>query len=151
MLYRAVHLYNYERNCARYCTRYKFKTRLRCPKFIISDNGTAFNAVNTKQFVIKKGIDWKFNVAAEHWTGVFFEQLVACVQKSLKKVIGQSSLRFDELSKVILEVELMINLRPLISVTGDIGDEELTPNHLLFGKKLEKYPENSEKILNPYC
>ena len=80
-------------------------TRRGCPSVVLSDNGSAFTAKNTKEFIIVRNIKWKFNIAAVPWTGGFFERLVACVKNCIKKTIGRTTLRFDELQTVISEVE----------------------------------------------
>ena len=81
----------------------------------------------------------KFNIAAASWTGRFFERLIACVKNCIKKTLGKTTLRFDELQTVVTEVEAIINSRPLVPIYDDSLEEAVTRNHLLFGKKLETH------------
>ena len=115
----------------------RFIARRGCPRVILSDNGFAFVAKETQEFAVERNINWKFNVAAAPWTGGFFERLVACVKNCIKKTIGRSTLRFDELQTLISEVELTIDSRPLVPMYDDCLEEVVTSNHLIFGQKLE--------------
>ena len=59
------------------------------------------------------------------------------VKRCLKKVVGKMTLTFIELQTVLYEIECILNSRPLCALHDD-NDlvEPLTPNHLLFGRKL---------------
>ena len=58
-------------------------------------------------------------------------------KKCLKKLIGSERLSFTELSTVLLEIENVLNNRPLCFKYDDNVSEILTPNSLLHGRKLE--------------
>ena len=53
-----------------------------------------------------------------------------------EKVLGRTSLDFYQLQTVIQEIELTLNSRPLGVLHDDDMEQNLTPNHLLFGRKL---------------
>ena len=55
-------------------------------------------------------------------------------------------MRFDEFQTVVLEVELTINSRPLVAIYDDNLEEAITPNHLLFGRKIEVTNINEDEI-----
>ena len=60
----------------------------------------------------------------------------------LKKVLGQALVNFEELSCILTELEAIINDRPLGYDPGDLNQlEVLTPNHLLYGRKLRTFPK----------
>ena len=122
----------------------RFITKRGCPAVVLSDNGPAFVAKSTQEFVIARNIKWKFNTAAAPWTGGFFERLVACIKNCLKKTLGRTTLRYDELQTIICEVELTINSRPLVSIYDDSLEEAITPNHLLFGRKMDIHNTTSD-------
>ena len=66
------------------------------------------------------------------------------VKSCLKKVIGNARLLFDELYTVLLEVEGILNSRPLTYVYDEISYEPLTPNHLIYGRRLSQLASNLE-------
>ena len=90
----------------------------------------------TQAFVASKSIKWRFNVAAAPWWGGIFERLIRSTKRCLKKVLTNSRLTYEELMTVIQEIECVINNRPLTFLYEEVGDEVLTPNHLVFGRKL---------------
>ena len=76
--------------------------------------------------------------------GGFYERLVAPVKNCLKKTLGKSRLDFNELLTVLHEVELILNSKPLTHISDDINDDILTPNHVLFGRKLPLTNESDD-------
>ena len=60
------------------------------------------------------------------------------VKSTLRKVLGKKSLTFEELATVLCEAEAVINSRPLTTATEDELEEPLTPNHLIYGRKILK-------------
>ena len=58
------------------------------------------------------------------------------VKRCLRKTIGKASLSYDELATMLIEVEAVVNSRPLTYVTTDDLDEPLTPSHLLTGRRI---------------
>ena len=112
----------------------RFLSRRGVPRIIFSDNGTAFAAKMVQCFAANRNIEWYWNVPKASWRAGFFERLVQTVKRSLSKTVKSAELTYVELQTVLLEIELVMNSRPL----GPIFDENdiLTPNHLLFGRKL---------------
>ena len=64
--------------------------------------------------------------------GGVWERLVASVKKALKVILGNQYVSEDVLHTALVEVEYMLNGRPLTYVNVDERDPEaLTPNHVL--------------------
>ena len=62
------------------------------------------------------------------------------MKSCLKKVFGQALVTVEELSCILIELEAIINDRPL--GLSDLNQLEiLTPNHLLYGRKLRTFPK----------
>ena len=116
---------------------------------MISDNGGAFVAKETQKFVAMKNITWNFSLTKAPWCGGMWERLVQSTKRCLKKVLGGAILTYQEIETVLLEIEVILNSRPLYPLFDDDMTLPLTPNHLLFGRKLgqinceEKYVEMS--------
>ena len=56
-------------------------------------------------------------------------------------MIGQARLSFDEMNTAIIEVEMILNSRPIYVSTED-QEEPLTPSHLMVGRHLLNLPDN---------
>ena len=100
-------------------------------------------------------IDWKFILAVSPWWGGFYERMVQTVKRSLRKILRRSSVTYDELNTIIIEIEAVINSRPLCYIYTDEVDEVLTPSHLFMGRRLishkgylpmEIYDESPESL-----
>ena len=68
------------------------------------------------------------------WWGGEFERLIGVVKQAMYKAIGGANLNWNELSEVILDVEVQINRRPLSYVEDDVQLPVLTPSSFLFQK-----------------
>ena len=106
------------------------------PKLIVSDNGSQFVSSETQGYVAGKGIKWKPNLAAAPWWGGIFERMVRSTKRCLKKILGDSRLTYEEVLTILSEIQVRINNRRLTFLYEEPGDEVVTPNRLLFGRKL---------------
>lgn len=130
----------------------RFSSRRGLPALMLSDNGKAFEAAAK---VIKKvvaspevqkyfnglGIEWRFNVPKAPWWGGVFERLVRSTKHCLRKALGQAKLSHDELHTALIEIEMVLNSRPLTYIAPDDLEESLTPSHLLVGRRLMNFPD----------
>ena len=57
------------------------------------------------------------------------------------QVVGQARLYYDELSTVLVEIEAVINSRPLTYLSVEDLDEPLTPSHFLCGRRILSLPD----------
>ena len=73
-----------------------------------------------------------------------WERLVRSVKNCLKKVIGLASLKLDELQTLLVEVECIINSRPITYVYDDTDGitYPLTPSHFLYGRTVTLQPND---------
>ena len=120
---------------------------------IISDNFATFKMVSrqlnnpaesdqVKHFVLSRNIEWQFTCERAPWWGGFFERMIKEVKLSLKKTIQSKLLEFEELMTLVIEVEGVLNSRPLCYV-GEETEEILTPAHFLILQRITKSPESS--------
>ena len=73
------------------------------------------------------------------------------MKMSLKKALGRSRISLVVLQTLVVEVEAILNDRPLIHVSSDLEDAEpLTPAHLLHGHRITSLPHTvvDEQDLN---
>ena len=69
----------------------------------------------------------------------------------MRKVLGNTRLTFEGLTTILIEVESVINSRPLTYISDDDTVEALTPYHLLFGHNINnrvKVSNDTEVELN---
>lgn len=58
----------------------------------------------------------------------------------MKRIIGNASLNYDEMSTVIAEIEAILNSRPISPMSDDPNDIRcLTPGHFLIGQPINSY------------
>lgn len=131
--------------------------RGKCSK-IVSDNATNFVGANRElqelaklaqnqnesliRFLADEAIEWEFipprspNFGGQHEAGI------KSFKYYLKRTIGQASLTYEEFSTIMVQIESMLNSRPLTPLTSNIDDLEiLTPGHFLIGRTFTAIPE----------
>ena len=113
----------------------RFLARKGYPEKFISDNFKTFKSVILKKFLRNNHIDWEFILERSPWWGGFYERLVKVVKDALRKVIKNARLNYDELTTVLIEIESMINSRPLTYLSEE-NIEAITPFHLLHGRNI---------------
>ena len=78
---------------------------------------------------------------------------VSWVKMSLKKTLGRAFVTLTVLQTTIIEVEAVLNDRPLTYLPSATGDPEpLTPSHLLYGRRIVPLPHpdvGDEEICDP--
>ncbi|KMQ87939.1 bel12-ag transposon polyprotein [Lasius niger] len=90
------------------------------------------------------GIRWHFNPPAAPHFGGLWEAAVKSTKHHLRRVIGETTLTYEELSTFLTQVEACLNSRPLQALSDDPDDfSALTPGHLLIGAPLLAVPEPS--------
>lgn len=122
--------------------------RGRCLK-IYSDCGTNFVGANKQLISFMKhaahaeNIEWHFNPpSAPHFSGLA-EAGVKSVKTHLRRVIGCQILTFEGLYTVLVQIEALLNSRPLCPVSADVKDlSVLTPGHFLNLDPISTIPQD---------
>lgn len=131
---RAIHFDNFSNTFLKALRR--FISRHGKPLRIMSDNATTFKSNEVQSFASSLGITWQFNPPAAPWWGGFFERMVQIVKRCLRKVLYGARVSYDEMCTVLAEVECIVNDRPLTYTYSDLNEEVITPNHLMYGRRL---------------
>ena len=74
----------------------------------------------------------------------FFEKLIGIMKNTLSKTIGGALLKYEELEEVLLDVESLLNNRPLCYAGEEFGQPVITPNLLLREQLAHFLEENSD-------
>jgi len=115
-------------------------------KRIYSDNGTnlsggerelreaiqQWNNEQIHEFLLQREIEWHFSPPTASHFGGTWERCIRTIRKVLNAVSKEQQLDDESFLTLVVEVESIINGRPLTKPSQDPNDEEpLTPNHLL--------------------
>ena len=133
----------------------RFCARRGLPSRILSDNAKTFkSAAKEVKTLIRsprfnehfscKGVQWEFIIERAPWQGGMWKRLIRSTKRCLRKNVGRALLKFAELRTVLVEIENVINSRPLTYI---YDDEEgvnypLTPSQLINGRNLAMLPND---------
>ncbi|XP_028397220.1 uncharacterized protein LOC114521030 [Dendronephthya gigantea] len=117
----------------------RFIGRRGIPSLVISDNAKTFKGAELRNFIAVKNIRWQFIVERSPWWGGFYERMVRCVKRCLKKVLSNARLTYEELLTLLIQIEGVLNSRPLTYVSNE-KDEPLTPSQLVIGRRIVSVP-----------
>ncbi|XP_073771200.1 uncharacterized protein [Danio rerio] len=127
----------------------RFIARRGRPVEILSDRGTNFRGADAElraafeemetqlqQQLASYQIEFKFNPPnAPHFGGVW-EREIRSIKNALQVAVGTQPLPEDVLHTILVEVEGIIDSKPLGYVSADIADPDpITPNMLLMGRR----------------
>lgn len=142
----------------------RFTSRRGLPIEMLTDNAKTFRSASSEvkqiirsrevqDYLTNNGVTWKFIVEKAPWWGGFWERLVRSTKRCLKKCIGRSSLNFEELRTLLVEVETTINNRPLTYIYDDKNGitQPLTPSDLIYGRQIGRTPsQRQSEIISTY-
>ncbi|XP_052747141.1 uncharacterized protein LOC128199875 [Bicyclus anynana] len=94
-------------------------------------------------------IEFKFNPpSAPHFGGVWEIQIKAA-KSHLHRVVGDQVLTFEELTTLFVQIEAVLNSRPLCPISSDPNDlSVLTPGHFLTLEPLTAVPDSDLSQIN---
>ena len=101
------------------------------------DNAATQTQMRTTLLTI--GIEWKLNIPYAPHRGGLWEAAVKSMKFHLKRIAGSTNLTFEMLYTVLVEIEAILNSRPLTPISSDPSDlSVLTPAHFLIGQAFPK-------------
>ncbi|XP_011884112.1 PREDICTED: uncharacterized protein LOC105571257, partial [Vollenhovia emeryi] len=88
------------------------------------------------------GTEWKFNPPSSPHFGGLWEAAVKSTKYHLKRVLREAVLTYEEMTTVTIQIEAVLNSRPLCPLSEDVNDySALTPGHFLIGEPPAIIPE----------
>ena len=138
----------------------RFTARQGLPRKFLSDNGKTLKAAakflgvifkdeTVQEHLVSQGSQWIFNIEHAPWWGGVFERLIKSTKRCLRKMVGRANFSLDELLTAVVEIEAVINSRPLSYVSSTDCEEPLTPSHLVIGRRLLNLPDYLGHICDP--
>ena len=103
------------------------------PLEVISDNATQFVMSSTimRDYLVSNDINWKFTTPLAPWQGGVYERLIGITKNCLEKSLDYMCYDESEVTTTLLEVESVINNRPLTYVDEDSVIQPIAPNDFL--------------------
>ncbi|XP_073820296.1 uncharacterized protein [Musca autumnalis] len=146
----------------------RFVGRRGIPQKIYCDNATNFVGAHNKLKELKEsffkdevvqkmksvccqmGLEFNFIPPRAPHFGGLWEAAVKSTKSLLVKNVSQAHLTFEELQTLIVEIEAILNSRPIAPLSDDPNDgEALTPGHLLIGCSMVTVPEPALDVTKP--
>lgn len=94
-------------------------------------------------------ITWHFIPPHASNFGGLWEAGVRSTKHHLKRIIGNTTLTYEEMATVLTQIEACLNSRPLNIITDNSDDPvPLTPGHFLVGEPLVLVPERNYEMSN---
>ena len=137
----------------------RFISRRGLPRKILSDNGKNFigarndiiqvqeilaleNSKKSKgSFMVQESIEWEMIPARSPHFGGLWEAAVKSMKRHLHRTVGLQILSFEELNTIVIQIEGILNSRPLSAKSSDPNDlQPITPAHFLLGKSAKDLP-----------
>ncbi|KAI7805170.1 hypothetical protein IRJ41_000825 [Triplophysa rosa] len=133
----------------------RFTARRGTPFELISDQGTNFKggerelkeafaalAPGLQEQLVKQQIQFRFNPPNSPHFGGCWEREIRSLKQALTATIGAQSVTFEVLQTVLVEIEGILNSKPLGYTSSDIADPDpITPNSLLMGRPDSSLPQ----------
>lgn len=101
-----------------------------------------FSSTKTKRFIDNLLINWEFILEHSPWFGGFYECCIDIVKSCIKKVVRRAHLTLEKLNTVLIEIETVLNGRPLTHLNDEESCDSLTLNHLVHGPSLFRRSNN---------
>ncbi|XP_050299187.1 uncharacterized protein LOC126738055 [Anthonomus grandis grandis] len=136
----------------------RFIARRGLPATIYLDNGSTFRGANNElrdlgmflhknqNFIVNStsndNIKWVFIPPYSPNFGGLWESAVKSAKHHLKRTLVNRNVTFEELNTLVIQVEGILNSRPLFSLSDNPNDLlPITPSHFLIGRPIYYPPE----------
>ena len=128
----------------------RFASRKSLPQVMMSDNALTYMSASEELTRLLQsdslstslganGVVWKFIPKKAPWFGGFWERMIGLTKNCLKKVLGRFHISLPVLQTMVVEIEAVLNNRPLTYTSSDVDNPQpLTPAYLLYGRKIAR-------------
>ncbi|XP_047541815.1 uncharacterized protein LOC125074530 [Vanessa atalanta] len=116
---------------------------------LFSEEKTKFKP-ELAQYLATNGTQWNFIPPRAPNFGGLWEAGIKSTKFHLKRVVGNSTLTYEEMATVLAQIEACLNSRPLSRVEDPTEAVVLTPGHFLVGEPLVVVPEVNYESANMF-
>ena len=140
----------------------RFVSRRGIPNKIYSDNAKTFKGANNSlkkalneissspslaNYFSSNSIEWNFNAPYSPHLGGLFEAAIKSFKKHFRILTKSKTLTFREAETLTIQIEAVLNSRPLTPLTSNPNDlEALTPGHFIIGRPITALPPYLNEI-----
>ena len=97
-----------------------------------------------QNYLLSKKVAWHFIPPRSPHFGGLWEATVKSFKFHFTRVASNSLLTYEQLHTYVVEIESILNSRPLTPLSPDPNDFlPLTPGHFLIGKSMTSFPEGN--------
>ena len=109
---------------------------------VLRESIAAWNQAAINEQLRQKGIQWVFNPPLASHFGGCYERMIRSIRKILNVLLREQLVSYEKLNTFMVEVEPILNSRPLVPICMDSTSEApLTPNHLLLPRNFLTFPQ----------
>ncbi|XP_033218230.1 uncharacterized protein LOC117173697 [Belonocnema kinseyi] len=95
-----------------------------------------------QKFLANQTVTWKFIPPRSPHFGGLWKAAVKSFKHHLVRTVGDTLLTFEQLETCVVEIEAILNSRPISPMSPDPHDlQPLTPAHFLIGGPLTSFPQ----------
>ena len=137
---RAIHLELVpDASTAEFLEAYKrFVSRRGAPSIMLSDHGAQSglaakifpeiqNSQEFSRFFAKQNIQWIFITPRAPWRGGLYERLIGLIKRCIRSAIGHRVLPYNQLATNLIEIEAIVNNRPITYISDVDTLQALSP------------------------
>ncbi|TKR87858.1 hypothetical protein L596_012193 [Steinernema carpocapsae] len=105
---------------------------------------------NVMHFMANRELRWKKITPYSPWQGGFYERLIRSVKEELYKTIGNKTLSFEQLTTILVEIEGVLNSRPLTYIEEQWETSPiLRPIDFIQNSLIVGIPLESNSVMEP--
>ena len=116
----------------------RFISRCGTPTKVVSDNFKSFKSNETEAYFKEINVTWKPILEKSPRWGGFYESVIKILKSALRKIVESAKLNFEELHTVLVQIENMMNTRPLTCLSEENCYENINPSHLMYGQSINR-------------
>ena len=95
-------------------------------------------------YLADHSIKWGFTLAKSPWHSGFYERMIRDLKTMTWQKLGKGHFSFEGFTRVIKDIEIIFNNRPLQYVEDELGPRVLTPNRIIHGRDIHLLEEIEE-------